>query len=132
MTAVRFYMLSATITYLSTNLPFLCFFAIVFSFHNSITIHLPSLFFVLMNAFESICLANEFVTLFLPFSFCRISVYQLNALSMHFWLKVFPAILICGKWAVGLSLIISFANNHFPPISNVSHCYFYAFGICLF
>jgi len=42
------------------------------------------------------------------------SVYRLYAFFYAFLPKVFPAILIEGKWAVGLSLYSVFSNNHFP------------------
>ena len=45
---------------------------------------------------------------------CRIVCIGFMLSSMHFLLKVFPAILIEGKWAVGLSLYSVFSNNHFP------------------
>jgi hypothetical protein len=55
-------------------------------------------------------------------------VHQLCPVLMRLLLKVFPAISIRVKWAVGLS-ISAFSDNHFPHMYSGS--YFFAFYMLL-
>ncbi|PVH65238.1 hypothetical protein PAHAL_2G443300 [Panicum hallii] len=58
--------------------------------------------------------AHKFSSVLNGMLLCRIVCIGFMLSSMHFSPKVFPAIVIEGKWAVGLSLYSVFSNNHFP------------------